>query len=77
MEFLKAAVAGTGAAVLAAILWVVGWLFAPMLFQRALGELRGHGGFGASSAGAASTLVVAVLVFLATFYLAYRRHPIG
>jgi hypothetical protein len=77
MEFLKAAVVGTGATVLAAILWVVGWLFAPMLFQRALGELRGQGGFGVSSVGAASPLIVAVLVFLATFYLAYRRHPIA
>ena len=77
MELFKAAVVGTGAAVLAAILWVAGWLFAPMLFQRAIGELRGQGGFGASSVGAGSALVVAILVFLAAFYLTFRRHSIG
>jgi drug/metabolite transporter (DMT)-like permease len=72
MVFLKASVAGLGAAILAAALWVVGWIFVPMWIQQ--WKHRNEGFLGASSVGSGSTFTVALLAFLLVFYMVYRRY---
>jgi len=62
--YFKALVVGIAVGLLAAVLWVLGWLFLPLYVESVR---AGSGGIGAVSVGSGSALLVAFIGFVIGF----------
>jgi hypothetical protein len=68
--YFRALVVGIAAGLLAAVLWVLGWLLLPLYVESVQ---TGSGGIGAVSVDSGSSLLVALIGFVIGSYWTIRR----
>jgi hypothetical protein len=73
MIYVKSVLFGTGAAIVAAILWILTVFVLPIVVPFALSGVTGTGGMSAASIGSGSILAAALVGFVAGFYWKFRR----
>ena len=73
MIYVKSFLFGTGAAIVAAILWILAVFVLPIVVPFALSRVTGAGGIGAASIGSGSVLAAALVGFVAGFYWKFRK----
>jgi hypothetical protein len=72
MIYVKSFLFGTGAAIVAAILWILAVFVVPIAVPVALSRVTGAGGMGAATIGSGSILAAALVGFVAGFYWKFR-----
>ena len=75
MIYVKSVLFGIGAAIAAALLWILAVFVLPIVVPFALSRVTGAGGVGAASIDSGSILAAALVGFVAGFFWRMRRLP--